>query len=150
MSPSSNPLRASDADREAAVGRLRVAAMEGRLDAEELAHRVGAAYDAKWCAQLEELTADITPAALAPSGPPVFVNRGSSTNGLAIASLVLSLVWMAWLGSIAGIVFGHMALAQIRRSGGRQSGRSLALAGLALGYFGLLTLSLTIVGALLD
>jgi hypothetical protein len=139
-------LRASDADREATVGRLRVAAMEGRLDAEELGQRVSAAYDAKWCRDLDRLTVDVTPVA-APvrhAGAPVFLRPAQQTNGLAIASLIFGLVWAFWLGSIAAVLLGHAALRQIRMSGGRQSGRGLAVAGLMLGYFGLFTMSLTI------
>jgi hypothetical protein len=45
--PEKPELRASDADREAVVERLRVAAIEGRLDAEELEARVSAAYAAR-------------------------------------------------------------------------------------------------------
>ena len=53
-------LRASDADREAACERLRVAALEGRLDPAELDERMSAAYAARLCSQLRELTADVT------------------------------------------------------------------------------------------
>ncbi len=49
------------------------------------------------------------------------------TNSMAIAALVSSLV-LAPLG----IVFGHMALSQIKRSG--DDGRGLAIAGLVIGY----------------
>lgn len=48
-------------------------------------------------------------------------------NTLAILALVLSFVV-----SVAGIVCGHLALAQIRRTG--EAGRELALAGLIIGY----------------
>jgi hypothetical protein len=149
---SPHELRASDADREAAVGRLRVAAMEGRLDAEELADRVSSAYSARWCSELERLTVDVTPGTAAPAHPvgaPTFVRPTRQTNGLAIASLVAGFLWMMWLGSIAAIVLGHAALRQIRHSNGRQSGKGLAITGLAFGYFGLLTLSITIFEALL-
>jgi len=49
------------------------------------------------------------------------------TNGYAITALVSSLV-LAPLG----IVFGHLALKQIKRTG--ESGRGLAIGGLAIGY----------------
>jgi peptidyl-prolyl cis-trans isomerase B (cyclophilin B) len=49
------------------------------------------------------------------------------TNGLAIASLVC-----AFLFAPLGIVFGHMSLSQIKRT--REEGRSLAIAGLVIGY----------------
>jgi hypothetical protein len=131
-------LRASDADREAAVGRLRIAAMEGRLDAEELAERVSSAYTARYCAELDRLTADVTPAPIAAHpGPPTFVRPMQRTNPWAIASLVLSFVWFLWVGSLAAVISGHIALHQIRNSHGRQTGTGLAVAGLALGYCGL-------------
>ena len=135
-------LRASDADRAAAAERLRVAAIEGRLDSDELEERLSAAYSARHCGELERLVQDIivpvTPPA--PPAPPVFVRATATTNGLAVASLVCGLVWMLWLGSLAAILLGHAALRQIRRSG--QSGRGLAIAGLALGYLGVATLLL--------
>jgi hypothetical protein len=137
-------LRASDADRDAACERLRAAAVEGRLDPLELDERLGAAYASRWCSQLAALTADITPPPpAAPPGPPVFV-RSTPTNGLATASLICGLLWMGWIGSALAIVFGHVALGQIRRAGGREGGRALALGGLALGYFGALTFLLTL------
>jgi DUF1707 SHOCT-like domain len=64
--------RASDAEREATVARLRDAAGEGRLTVEELTERIDAAYAASTRAELEPLTADL-PAA-APSS--VSVERG--------------------------------------------------------------------------
>lgn len=61
-----------------------------------------------------------------------------ATNGLALASLITSLVGLvtAWfvpvVVSIVGVVLGHVALSQIRRTG--QAGRGMAIAGLVLGY----------------
>jgi hypothetical protein len=60
-------VRASDAEREATVVRLRDAAGEGRLTLEELAARVEAADGARTRADLESLVADL-PAASAPRG----------------------------------------------------------------------------------
>lgn len=64
------------------------------------------------------------------------------TNGLAIASLVLGILWVAWIGSILAVVFGHLALGQIKRSNGAEQGQGLAIAGLVLGYIGISTLVL--------
>jgi hypothetical protein len=152
MTPDRPPpeLRASDADREATADRLRTAAMEGRLDAYELDERLTAAYAARTCVELDGLTADVTPPAPAAVQPPVFVRPASRTNGFAIASLVLGLMWMGWLGSLAAIACGHVALRQIARSGGAQSGRRLALAGLVLGYIGAVFLALIVVGAVIS
>ena len=70
-----------------------------------------------------------------PPGPsawpqPPFVAR-KSTNGFAIAALVCPLV-ACGIGSILGIVFGHVARSQIRKTG--EGGSRLALAGLIIGY----------------
>lgn len=55
------------------------------------------------------------------------------TNGLAIASLVLSLIgFFCGLGSIIGIVLGFIARGQIRKTG--QGGAGLALAGIIIGF----------------
>jgi Domain of unknown function (DUF1707)/Cell wall-active antibiotics response 4TMS YvqF len=62
--------RASDAEREAVVARLRDAAAEGRLTVEELAERIDAAYGATTRGELEPLTADLpAPAEPAPFAP---------------------------------------------------------------------------------
>ena len=50
-----------------------------------------------------------------------------STNALAIASLVC-----AFLFAPLGIIFGHVSLSQIRKTG--EEGRGLAIAGLVIGY----------------
>lgn len=56
-----------------------------------------------------------------------------STNPFAIASLVLSLVGiLVGLAAILGVIFGHIALVQIKRNG--QSGRGMALAGVIIGW----------------
>jgi Domain of unknown function (DUF1707) len=62
--------RASDAEREQVVGRLRDASAEGRLTLEEFAERTALAYRARSHAELEPLTADL-PAAAAPAASPV-------------------------------------------------------------------------------
>ncbi|WP_433336725.1 DUF1707 SHOCT-like domain-containing protein [Spirillospora sp. CA-294931] len=52
-------VRASDAEREAVVERLRVASVEGRLTFEELTERTEAAYLATTHGDLEKITADL-------------------------------------------------------------------------------------------
>lgn len=51
----------------------------------------------------------------------------AETNAFAMISIIL-----AFLQPIAGIVFGHIALGQIKRNG--DSGRGLALAGVIISY----------------
>ena len=72
--------------------------------------------------------------------PLVFVRPERRVNPLAIGSLVAAIVWFGWLGSLAAVVMGHMALSQIARSDGTETGRTAALIGTALRYFGLTAL----------
>ena len=64
-----------------------------------------------------------------------WVTPPSTTNGLAIASLVLSLLWLAGIGSVLGVIFGHVSRGQIKRQ--PEKGNGLALAGLIIGYIGI-------------
>lgn len=74
-----------------------------------------------------------TPAAIA--SPDQNVGSVPQTNTMAIAALVSSLVFAP-----LGIVFGHLALMQIKRTG--DEGRGLAVASLVIGYV------VTVLGAL--
>jgi hypothetical protein len=82
-----------------------------------------------------------------PSGPLYGYVPVQKTNGLAVASLVCSVVWLGGLGSILAIIFGFVARAQIRRSpgtdgggGGGVQGNGLAIAGIIIGFVGLVGL----------
>lgn len=68
--------------------------------------------------------------------PPTLQRPAVGNNGQAIASLVLGILWLWGVGSILAIVLGYGAKAQIDRSGGTQSGRGLAIAGIVLGWIG--------------
>jgi hypothetical protein len=70
------------------------------------------------------------------------------TNGMAIAALVLGILWLYWLGSILALVFGYVALHQIRNAPPQapQEGRGMALAGVVLGWVGVATLAAMVVG----
>lgn len=61
---------------------------------------------------------------------PVAYVPAQRTNGLAIAALVCPLV--VFLLFPLGIIFGHVALSQIARTG--EGGRGLAIAGLVISY----------------
>lgn len=59
------------------------------------------------------------------------------TSAMAITSLILSILGtnlLFFLGSVIGVVFGHIALREIDDSDGRISGRAMAVTGLVLGY----------------
>lgn len=76
---------------------------------------------------------------------PSQVATAPKTNGFAIASLVLGIVWIYWIGSIIAVIFGHVAIKQIKESGDTQTGRGMAIAGLVLGYVGIAVLAFFIV-----
>jgi Domain of unknown function (DUF4190) len=78
-----------------------------------------------------------------PPQPPYVYAARPTYDGLAITSFILGLLWLSWLGSIAAVILGHIALRNIRRT--HASGRGLAIAGLVLGYIGLSTLALLII-----
>jgi hypothetical protein len=65
------------------------------------------------------------PAPAYSAAPPV----GAKTNTLAIVALILGIVI-----PIGGIITGHIALGQIKRTG--EAGHGLALAGTIIGYVG--------------
>lgn len=88
-------------------------------------------------------------AAPAPYGPPPSAPYGYSpyaptqgTNGLAIASMVLGILWLYWIGSILAIIFGFIAQSRIKER--NQGGKGMATAGLILGFIGMGTLVLVI------
>ncbi|MHB1711988.1 MAG: DUF4190 domain-containing protein [Acidimicrobiales bacterium] len=57
---------------------------------------------------------------------------------MAIASLVCSFFfWIYGLGAVLAIVFGFVARSQIRRSNGMQKGGGMALAGIIIGFAGI-------------
>ena len=61
-----------------------------------------------------------------PAGPPVYV-AVAPTNGMAIAALIMVFVFFP-----VGIVLGHVARGQIKRTG--EGGKGLATAALIIGY----------------
>ena len=65
------------------------------------------------------------------------------TNGMAIASMVLGILWLYWIGSILALVFGYVAKKQIRERG--EAGGGMATAGIVLGWVGVGFLALGLV-----
>ncbi len=88
----------------------------------------------------------------APAPPAAPANPGRPTSNLAVFSLVAGLLgWtlLPWLGSIAAVVMGHMARAEIRRSAGALDGDGFAIAGLVLGWTMIVISVLTILAVIL-
>ncbi|MCZ2837852.1 DUF4190 domain-containing protein [Modestobacter sp. VKM Ac-2985] len=85
----------------------------------------------------------------APYGPPPYgygYPPPQRTNGLAIASMVLGIVWLYWIGSILALVFGYVAKKQIRERG--EGGDGMATAGIVLGWVGIGVLAIPLVLAI--
>ncbi len=63
---------------------------------------------------------------------------GGKTSGLAIASLVCGIfTFICGLGAIPAVICGHLALSRIK-AGRAAGGRGMAIAGLIMGYLGIL------------
>lgn len=68
-----------------------------------------------------------------------------TTNGFAVASMVLGIVWAMGVGSILAVIFGFIAKSQIDASDGVETGRGMAIAGIVLGLVGVAFLILGVV-----
>lgn len=77
-----------------------------------------------------QASATLKRAPFAARGVAVRAGAGGGTNTFAILALVFGIV-----GGPLGVILGHVALSQIRRTG--QDGSGLAIAGLVLGYVNL-------------
>ena len=73
-----------------------------------------------------------------------------TTNGFAVASLVLGIVWLWSLGSILALVFGYIGKSQIDASPQTEGGRGMAIAGIVLGWVGVGIFLLVLTLFLLD
>ncbi|MHB1594817.1 MAG: DUF1707 and DUF4190 domain-containing protein [Streptosporangiaceae bacterium] len=144
-------IRATDADRDTVHEILQNAYAEGRLSWEEFNSRSTAVQMAKTYGELAAVAADLPtripgqPPQTFPGFPGKPVQAGGApmpANGLAVASLACGICQVfAWgVGPIAAIILGHLARRQIRRTG--QRGAGMALAGLILGYAGLVLTTL--------
>jgi uncharacterized membrane protein len=60
-------------------------------------------------------------------------NSVEDTNSFSIVSLVLGILFFVPLAPILAIIFGFIALNQIKRTG--EQGRGMAIAGIILGFF---------------
>ena len=90
-------LRASDADRDAVAERLREAAVEGRLDPDELEQRVHAALRAKTYGELDRLLGDLPAKPVKWERP----RRGvAPAAGVALVMVLRTVVALAILGVV--------------------------------------------------
>jgi len=75
-------------------------------------------------------------AAVPPVDPQVAFGLPPETSGKAIFSLICGLLFIILPLSIVAVIFGYIALAEIRKSPGRWKGRGLAITGIVLGSVG--------------
>ena len=90
------------------------------------------AVDDRFCRVCGRVVGPVSPVAIA--NVPLTPAAPAQTSGKATASLVCGLLFFIPLAFVAAIVFGHLALSEIRKSAGRLKGEGLAIAGLVLGY----------------
>ena len=78
--------------------------------------------------------------------PPGYYPPGAArrTNGMAIASMVLGILWIWWIGSALALIFGYVARGQIKERG--ESGDGMAIAGIVLGWIGVGFFALFLIG----
>lgn len=118
-------LRASDSDREHFADRLRHAAGEGRLVAEELEERLGAVFSARTYGELDAVVADL-PAERTPGhGLPVWARAGLVLSAAlavlavlaAVAFVVLAFAgaWLLWI-AFAWVFLGRGRIRCMGRS----------------------------------
>lgn len=93
-------VRASDAERDATVERLRDAAAEGRLTLEELTDRIEAASTAVMRSGLAELTADLPAAAPARRAEPLEVHAIGDVKRSGAWVVPVSSRFRCWLGDV--------------------------------------------------
>jgi hypothetical protein len=102
-------LRASHADREQVIDKLKAAFVQGRLTKDELDARAGQAFDARTCAELTALTADI-PGTLAPAArrPPAPARRWPLARAAAKSGVCLVIAAAAtWVLALLVSEDGH-------------------------------------------
>ena len=109
-------LRASDAERDAAAGRLREAHAEGRLTVEEFSERLDAALAARTRGDLEALTRDLpAPPGPAPSRPRTG-DEAAPARRAGTAPTGLQAAWGVWAFAVLVnlVVWGVVSLSQGR------------------------------------
>ncbi len=122
---------------------------QGRVNARTRVQTVGAT-EWKTAAEFPELGL----AAVAGASPSQFpvIQSSEPQNGLAITSFVLGLLSLVCLGALTGIpavICGHIARGRVRRAPAQYGGAGFALAGLIMGYIGVVATLLILPAMLL-
>lgn len=71
--------------------------------------------------------------------PPDGLNAAAAgrLSSLALASLLMAVLWFAGIGAVLALAFGYRARKEIRDSAGTKAGSGLATAGIVLGWIGI-------------
>lgn len=151
-------MRASDADRERGADLLKAAMAEGRLDWAEYQKRLERLMASKNYGEIHDLVADLPrgispfPQLQQPQQPPAqpgmypVAPPPRQADPVATGAIICGALapFTCGLTSVPAVITGHLALARLSRSD--QSGRSMAIAGLVLGYLPLILIVLFVAG----
>lgn len=97
-----------------------------------------------FCSNCGYSTSQAQPGAPAVPAPPPAPIGPQQTSGKAIASLVCGIINVFPLFIVA-IILGHLSLSEIKKSGGRLKGEGLAIAGLVMGYLGIVAIPMILI-----
>ena len=125
---------------------VRVWISEGRANGQTLARFEGGPWKplSTFSEFAGSLGATPQPAPSIPLAQATYTGRPPETSSMAVAGLVMGIfsvtIGLACCGlpsSILGVIFSSVALSQIKRSAGQQTGRNLAVVGLVLSLMGI-------------
>jgi hypothetical protein len=74
--------------------------------------------------------------------------ENAKTDGKSIGSLICGLLFLFFPAAVVAIILGHLSRSDIRKSGGKLKGEKMALAGMILGYAGIIVLPILILAAI--
>ena len=117
-------LRVSDADRERVAERLRLAAGEGRISADELEERLEGAFGARTAAELEPLTADLPAPRARPARRPMRPDFGPYVGVSVMLVAIWALTGMGYFWPVWPILGWGISFVGPGRLGGRCRRRS--------------------------
>jgi hypothetical protein len=126
-------MRAATADRDRTMDVIKAAYSEGRLTRDEFDERAARVLSARTYGELAGLVADLPQGpypTVAPYQAGYYVEPLPRTNGCAAAALIFGILPL--FCGVPAVILGHVARAQIRRTGER--GIGMATTGLVLGY----------------
>ena len=116
--------------------------LEEGNEIEEKKHSAARQWRRERDTKAAEARGTMTGAAISPQRAPV---AQTGTCGFAIASMVLGILWIWGIGSVLALVFGYISRRRIDESEGSLTGRGMAIAGIVLGWIGVVALIAVII-----